>query len=191
VNSLVNRRRILILAAAAVRVRASGKDFWNSKPASQWNAGEIYQLLNHSPWANHADWWHSPEPKTPPANVKTVVTWESAQPVRDALKTPAAPVYENYYVIGVDGLPSGDYSVDDLRQIAILRSNGKSKWTVQATAARERIRTSSVYQFAFSRASARIGEDTEEVIFEMDLDPWTLLTKFKPKDMLYHGKLAV
>jgi hypothetical protein len=191
VKSRISRRQALILGAAVTRVHASGEDFWNSKPSSRWNAGEIYQLLNHSPWANRANWWHFTPPTTPRAIVKSVVTWESAQPIRDALKTPAAPVYENYYVIGVDGLPSGDHSADYLRQFAVLRSNGKSKWTVHAVSARERIRTSSVYQFAFSKASAPIGPDIAEVVFEMELDPWTLQAKFKPGSMLYHGKLAV
>jgi hypothetical protein len=191
VNSRVSRRRILFLAGAAVRLRAAGEDFWNTKPPSQWDAGEIYQLLNHSPWADSTDWWHPTPRKTPQANVATVVTWESARPIRDALKTRPAPVYQNYYVIGVDGLPSGDYSPDYLSQFAVLRSRRKSKWTARAASARERIRTSSVCQFAFPRGSAPIGPETEEVIFEMNLEPWMLQARFKPREMLYRGELAL
>jgi len=187
----VSRRQILLLAAAAARLRASAEDFWNRKPASQWDIGEIYQLLNHSPWANHAKWWLPPPRETLRDTVKTVVTWESAQPIREALRTAAAPLYENYYVIGVDGFPSGDNSPDELRHIAVLRSTGKAKWSVPAAASRERIRTSPVFQFAFPRASAPIGLDTQEVVLDINLRPWTLRTNFKPRAMLYHGKLAL
>jgi hypothetical protein len=48
-----------------------------------------------------------------------------------------------------------------------------------------------VYRFAFPRAAAPIGPDTEDVLFEMELKPWTLQTKFKPREMVYRGKLAV
>ena len=122
---------------------------------------------------------------------KGVVTWESAQPIREALKAQPAPVYDSYYVIGLDGLPSGNYTANFLSEFAFLRSTGTAKWRVKATAARERIRTSSVYQFAFSKAAAPIGMSTEGVIFEMTLGQWTLETKFRPKDMMYRGRLAV
>jgi hypothetical protein len=191
VKPSVSRRQILILAAVAARLRASGEDFWNRKPAAQWDVGEIYQLLNHSPWAHRAKWRLPSPSEVTKDTVKTVVTWESAQPVRDARKTSLAPVYENYYVIGVDGFPSGDNSPDELRQFAVLRSTGKAKWSVRAAASRERIRTSSVFQFAFPRASAPIGPDSQEVVLDINLRPWTLRTKFKPREMLYRGKLAL
>ena len=39
---------------------------------------------------------------------KGVVTWESAKPLRDALKTRLPRIFANCYVIGVDGIPLGD-----------------------------------------------------------------------------------
>src|ERR1019366_7615267 len=126
----------------------------------------------------------------PQLGVKGVVTWESAPPVRDALRTPWAPVFANYYVIGVDGIATGGLSASYLRQFAVLRSPGKPKWTVGASGGRELVRSSPICQFAFSRAAAPIGPDTGEVVFEMDLGEWMIETKFKPREMLYHGQLA-
>ena len=188
-----SRRQLFLLSGFLTRVVAFGDDFWNSKAPSEWGPGDIYQLMNHSPWANPVRWDLPIEALLVgiPGRPRGVVTWESAQPIRDALKTPPAPVYENYYVIGLDGLPPGTYSADYLSEFALLRSTGTSKWRVKATGARERIRTSSVYQFAFSRTAAPISAGTEEVIFEMALGQWTLETKFRPKNMMYHGRLAV
>jgi len=196
-RSLLSRRQTLFLAGAVTCLPASGDDFWNTMPPSEWGVGEIYRLMNHSPWANTTEWTTGPgfarknDTNLPGPRVKAVVTWESALPLREALRIPEAPVYENCYVLGLDGLPSGTYTAEYLRQFARLRATGKSKWTARATSARERIRTSSVYQFAFPRTSAPIGPDTEDVYFEMELKPWTLQSKFKPKEMLYHGELAV
>src|SRR5580704_16762998 len=106
---ILGRRRFLLLAAAATRARAGGDDFWNRKPAAQWDAGETYRLLNASPWATqvqasdpgpndtytatfsppgklpHATWHH---PDAGAMSRPCVVTWESARPIRDALKAP-------------------------------------------------------------------------------------------------------
>jgi hypothetical protein len=119
------------------------------------------------------------------------VTWESALPIRQASKTPMAPVYANHYVIGIDGVPSGNHSADVLRQFATLRSGGAQGWRVAAASARGRVRTSAVYEFAFLRTAAPIGVDTKAVAFEMNVGHWTLQSKFKPKQMLYRGELAV
>jgi hypothetical protein len=186
---VLTRRRILFLAAAVTQLRASSDDFWNTKPPSEWGPGEIYRLMNHSPWANWVEW---SEPfEGPDQPIKCVVTWESALPIRQALKTPMAPVYANYYVIGMDGVPAGNHSADKLGRFATLRSSGTRGWKVAATSARERIRTSAVYQFAFPRATAPIGVETKEVVFEMNVGHWTLQSKFRPKEMLYRGELAL
>jgi hypothetical protein len=183
------RRQLLLLAGAAARTAAAAEDFWNIKPPVEWNAGDIYQLLNHSPWAGPAEWWR---PNLhPQVTVKAVVTWESARPICDARKVPPATTFANYYVLGVDGIPPGGYSPTYLGRFAVLRSNGKPKWAVKASRARERIRTSSVYEFAFAKAAAPVGPDTEELVFQIEFSGWFLQAKFKPNEMLYHGALAL
>jgi hypothetical protein len=196
--SILTRRQLLLLLAATARLEAADEDFWNTKPLSEWNAGDIYRVMNHSPWANPVQWWcplpslRSPDER-PHSQLgpKGVVTWESAQPIRDALKTPLPRVFANFYVVGVDGVPSGSHSAGYLRRFAALRSNGKPKWSVGASVARELIRNSAVYAFGFPKGAAPIGPDTGDVVFEMELGQWMVQTKFKPKDMLYHGELAL
>jgi len=196
-------RGSLLLAGTAACVEAADKDFWNSKPPSEWETGEIYSLMNSSPWAKTVSWQGPPTPKEsgigrgialvggmPLVGPKAVITWESAPPVRDAVKTPSAPVYANFYVIGVDTIPNAeDYY--DLKRYAHLLCAERSKWSVSAFGAHTLVRTSMVYEFLFSRARAPIGLDTGEVTFEIDLGEWMILSKFKTKDMLYRGQLAL
>ena len=197
-------RRELLFLVGAVPLTATDGDFWDAKPSSQWDVAEIYRLLNHSPWANQALWmppldrvqpdprWTWPDSSTrvtlPEHSYKTVVTWDSALPIREALKTEADPVYVDHYVIGVDGLPPGDHYRQLLR-FASLRSTGHPKWTVHASDMRERHRVSSVSLFAFSRAAAPIVATTDSVTFELSFRDWMLVT-FKPKSMLYRGEFS-
>jgi len=201
--SILSRRRLLLLAGTALRMEASEPPFWNSKPPGEWSTGDIYQLVNHSPWANPVQGWRPgfadpfrpPRTGPPPApqefGPKGVVTWESARPIRDALKTQLPGVFSNLYVIGVDGFPTGGSLRNNLRRATVLRSNAKPKWSVNAVVVRELIRNSAVYAFGFPKAAARIAADSGEVVFQTQLGLWTVHTKFKPKEMLYHGDLAL
>jgi hypothetical protein len=200
-NPPFSRREFFLLAGTAACVKAVEKDFWNSKPPSQWDRGEIYTLMNSSPWAKTVSWQGPRTSKEhglrggqvggmPEFGPKAVITWESAPPVRDAMKTPSAPVYANYYVVGVDTVPNAD-DYDDLQKYASLRCAGRSNFSVSAFAVRQLVRTSVVCEFAFSRAAAPIGLDTGEVIFDIDLGDWTIESRFKPKVMLYRGQLAL
>jgi hypothetical protein len=204
----ISRRQLVMLAGAALRLRASEPDFWNCKPAEEWTAADIYRLANHSPWANPVQSWtrdpaHSrggpssigappPWPIAPEWGPRGVITWESAPPIRDAFKCSLPYVFANTYVIGVDGIPRGAAgNLNRLRQNSVLRSKGKVKWTIRATVARELIRNSAVCAFGFPRDAAPIDADVNEVVFESEFGQWLMEAKFRPKDMLYHGELAL
>lgn len=118
-----------------------------------------------------------------------MITWESAAPIRDAMKTPSAPLHSNFYVIGVDTIPHAD-DHDYLEMYAHLRCVGKSNWNVKAFGVHTLNRNSLVYEFSFPRAAAPIRPDTGEVIFEIDFGGWRIESRFKTKDMLYRGQLA-
>jgi hypothetical protein len=195
-----SRRQLFVLAGAAARMEAAEDDFWNSKPPAEWSAGDKYRLANHSPWANPVEGRHPNTslrlPRSQGGGVtepgpKGVVTWESAQPIRDALKTPLPRVFANFYVIGVDGIPLGNSYVGSLRRYTVLRSTGKPKWTVGAAVVRELIRNSAVYAFGFPKAAAPIVPDTGDVMFETEFGGWFIQAKFRPKEMLYHRQLAL
>ena len=184
---------------------ATRDDFWNTKPPSEWNAGEIYTLMNRSPWANAVQAWNPIQEMAylrraemkntgAPRGVgpKGVVTWESAQPIRDAMKTATPPEFENSYVLGVDGIPAGGRSADTLRESAVLNFTGKPRWTVGATNARELIRaTGVVYEFAFSKSATPIARNSGDIVFEVSFGDWKIRTTFEPKNMLYQGRLAL
>jgi hypothetical protein len=200
-HRLFSRRDLLLLTGTLACLDASDTEFWNSKPPSAWDVGEIYRLMNGSPWAKTVQWYG---PAAPLENgggrlelggmaligPKAVVTWESAAPLRDALKTPPAPVYESFYVIGVDSIPNG-VSYDDLKTHATLRRAGRSNSSVRAFGSRELLRTSPVYQFSFARSAAPIARNTGEVIFALKLGGWAIESRFQTKDMLYRGQLAL
>jgi hypothetical protein len=207
----LSRRQLLFLAGTALGIAATDGDFWNTKPPAEWLASDIYRLMNDSPWAVSTNWWEIPEngwltedPRR--SGPKVVVTWAGAQPICDALKNPPRPGDAPFYVIGVDGIPPEGLSRGDMKRLAVLRSSGKPKWNVRAAVAREVIRNSSIYEFGFPKPAAPIGADTVEVSFEIDFGTqtgfrgmthaqqgvqWSLQAKFKPKDMMYHGKLAL
>jgi hypothetical protein len=214
----LSRRQLFLIAGAVAQSRASENEFWNTKAPAEWSPGDIYQLMNHSPWANpvtatrrrtvdgsdsdspggsHRDanartgvsnGTERPRNRTGP---KAVVTWESAQPLRDALKTSLPDVLAGCYVIGVDGMPLSDAIPDALQGDSVLRYSGKHKWAASAVVVRELVRTSSVYAFGISRADAPIGPNTGDVTFEAKFGRWTIAAKFKPVKMLYRGNLAL
>ena len=107
-SPILTRRQLFLMAGATSGLLAADEDFWNTKPVAEWSAGEIYRLMNRSPWANPVQWWR-PSPQVPSSDqrprsqlgAKGVVTWESAQPIRDAMKISLPPVFANLYVIGV------------------------------------------------------------------------------------------
>ena len=203
----MSRRQLICLAGAAARLGARDNEFWNDKPAYEWSTADCYRLANHSPWANPVQSWSrgvpprgsgpsaaSGTPWPPPSEwgPRGVITWESAQPIRDAFKTFLPYVFAHSYVIGVDGIPRGTAGgLNSLQQFTVLRAKGKVKWAVRPVVVREIIRNSAVCAFGFPRAQAPIDADTEEVYFETEFGRWLVETKFRPRDMLYRGELAL
>ena len=47
----LTRRRMFLLAAACLPLRASVDEFWNKKAPTEWTAQEIDRLITKSPWA--------------------------------------------------------------------------------------------------------------------------------------------
>jgi hypothetical protein len=188
---LASRRQLLLLVAAVGPLRGMGDNFWDSKPSSSWDLGEVYRLLNHSPWAKQTEWAGPLARHTPRPLVKTVVTVESALPVREIRRVSAAPIHDRCYVMGIDGIPPVDYSPTDLGEFATLRATGKPKWVVNAASAREIDRSSPICELAFSREAAPIGPDTKALVLEIIVPFWSLHVVFDVRAMRYRGSLSV
>jgi len=134
------------------------------------------------------------------------VRWESAQPIRDALKSPLPDAFDGHCVIAVTGIPllddldggsrgeendtrASDESLDNLKELTSLWAKGKAY--VQAGVVKRQVGTGNTFLFGFSKEMVTIGKNDGEVTFATKLGRITVKARFTPKEMLYHGELAV
>jgi hypothetical protein len=134
------------------------------------------------------------------------VRWESAQPIRDALKSPLPDAFDGHYVIAVTGVPlldnrssgshgedddtrASDESLDNLKELTSLQVKGKDY--VQAGVVKRQVGTGNTFLFGFSRDMLSIHKNDGEIAFATKLAHVTVTARFSPKEMLYHGDLAV
>lgn len=124
---------------------------------------------------------------------KGTVVWESAAPVRAALKTKLPDEFEGQYVLGVSGVPlaksESKGAIDRLRQITTLAT--KNRQPLEAAGAQVQRENGTVYLFGFAREGLSISRDEKEVVFTTHMGNLAFTAKFNPKDMLYHGELSV
>jgi len=207
--------------------RAVGAEFWDKKEPSDWTSEEIVWLTTKSPWARdtrvdrrskgRGAAGEKPEidPTVDPANAggrgirngtmhtqgkasSVTVTWESAQPIFDALKYPMPAEFANHYVIGVKDLPiiveggprrlSQEQLLDWLKNSATLEA--KSKDPVQAGIVVP-TRGGSMLLFGFLKELLPLTPRDREVMFTLDTDQLVIKASFNPKEMIYRGKLAL
>jgi hypothetical protein len=131
------------------------------------------------------------------------VRWESAQPVLDALKLPLADVFENRYVICVSGFPllsersqgsggeaeDSEPNIDNLKNLTSLQVKGKD--LVQAGVVRRQASTVNMILFGFAKEMLTIARRDSEIEFTSQIGRLMVKARFNPKEMLYHGDLAV
>jgi hypothetical protein len=223
ISLIPTRRHILTLTGAGLasgfRLSAAGADFWNRKDPAEWSAEEIEKLMTRSPWAREVraePGMGSPRGlrhksgKMPSqkmiAPYKGTILWESARPIRDALKTPLPEVLAGQYVLSVNDIPlSKSESADDddadgartappspldkLKGLTTLHVNGKD--SIQAGVVQQQTGNGAVYLFGFSKEGLAIAKDDKEVVFETHMGKLVFTARFAPKEMLYHNDLAV
>ena len=93
---------------------------------------------------------------------------------------------------GRAALAASDYrdAQDAFRRVTELTPNDADAWYDLGQAASGLGETRSA-EHAFARSVAPIRPDTKEVTFETQFGPWHIEATFRPKDMLYHGQLAL
>lgn len=211
--------------------RAWAKDFWNEKKPEDWTEEEIQQMLTKSPWAKDASIFDTAAHKgvssapragglyrrggTPTTigrnplptvgstgNWSATVRWESALPVREALKTKIAGVDENYIIALVGdipgaGVPSDDDSpaeraqkMDMLKDTTRIERKGDPLELQQVAISPRRPRSPSGTLFYFSRVFPLTLED-KQVTFITKVGPLEVKCKFALHDMLYRGQLEL
>jgi hypothetical protein len=200
-----------------------GKEFWESKDAAEWSADEISRLLSKSPWAKivSAERVKSQkntmpsDPMPPPLNprrnprmrvpgssrgsTKTVTTytgqvvWESAAPVRAALKSKLPDGLEGQYVLGMSGAPlaksDSKGAMERLKQATSLHT--KNHPPLEPGSVKVLHENGTLYLFGFSKEGLAITKEEKEVVFTTHMGNLAFTAKFNPRDMLYHGELAL
>ena len=136
------------------------------------------------------------------------VRWESARPVLDAMKSPLPEAFEERYVISVSGIPlmggrstsageDDDSSasrreqddLDRLRGLSSLQLKGRD--VVQAGVVTRQVGSGSSFLIGFSRDMLPLQAHDTEIVFTTQLGRLVVKAHFLPKEMLYHGELAV
>jgi hypothetical protein len=138
------------------------------------------------------------------------VRWDSARPIRDALKSPLPDVFDGHYVLAVTGIPllddrhqgprdedddssnnrrTQDDSLDNLKSLTSLQVKGKDY--VQAGVVQRQVGTGNTLLFGFSKEMLPISKHDGEITFSTQMTRLIVKARFTPKEMLYHGELAV
>jgi hypothetical protein len=216
----LSRRDWILLTGAGVASWSSAyafaKEFWDTKDSAEWNADEIAKLLMKSPWAkavsaertrsqrSTADLGGprmripgSGRPKAPTTRTVTTykgtVVWESAAPVRAALKTKLPDEFDGKYVLGVSGVPlakaDSKGALDRLRQLTTLQI--KNRQPLEAASAQVQRDNGTVYLFGFAKEGLSLSKDDKEVVFTTHMGNTVFTAKFNPKEMVYHGALSL
>jgi len=216
----------------AALLPAWAKDFWNEKKAADWTDDEIQQLLNKSPWAKDASIFDSaahkglssaprtaglsrrttgrpatagtPAPSTGyPAAWKAIVRWDSALPVREAVKAAKSKDAEENYIIALIGdipgvgVPSDDdepaerkAKMDNLIESTRLERRDDPLELQQVKIAPKTLSSPAGTLFYFSRVLPIVPED-KQVTFVTKVGPLEVKCKFTLREMLYRGNLEL
>jgi hypothetical protein len=146
-----------------------------------------------------------------PGQMKAVVRWESAKPIREARMAQAPAEFAKYYVIGLAGFPmrmgpeggpgedqGGRGNRTDRRrpEAGQMKANLEQATQLQIRN-REILRPEKVMEtedglrFLFSRDDHPIKRDDRDVTFQTKLGFLSLKVKFSLKDMVYRGQLEL
>jgi hypothetical protein len=124
--------------------------------------------------------------------IKVLVRWESAAPIRDALKSQLDPKVAGSYIISVFGLPvgAGQEMEERLKSATELQRKGRDPVSPVAIQFRNKP-NGSLLLFMFPKDPQPIDLDDKEVVFVTKAGPVDLKVKFPLKEMIYNGRLEL
>lgn len=183
-----------ILAAFLVAGTVFAQNFWERKQYLQWTNEEISKLTSDSPWAKDLNVTSGGQ------NITLKITWLTALPIKQAVLKERVDaggilaesakeimsVQEEYYVIGVTGLPA---DIAQKLTEASLRVANKPEIEPAKGDFQSRGRTVDV-MILFPRTNPISVED-KEVELILKLNDAEIGKKFPLKDMVYNGKLEL
>lgn len=229
---LITRRTALLALGLGAELakypaRLLAADFWDQKPPEEWTKEEIERLLNKSPWSKDASIVNTAQtgPLSSPRamsrrgrNVgnpngdtqipeitgkwKASVRWDSALPVREALKTKMSVALSENYIINVFGnvpspAPSNDDGADERKtKFEILQERTRlERKDDPIELKRVELGPATAYSspgtlFYFSRVFPLTPED-KQVTFVTKIGPLEVKCKFTLKDLMYRGNLEL
>lgn len=229
-NRRVTRRDLIRTAGglsvgAAFRAQLlAAPEFWNQTQPQDWTAEEVRELLTRSPWAKPASIDNKGEVGTlggprrtrrsngegppggaAPANApridwRAIVRWESALPVRLAMKDVAVEDFQNFYVLTLIGnlpsaMPSGDSDAAQealtyLKEATTLSHKGDAVHLDHLESERHSTVSEAGTRFYFSRKLDLMPKD-KEAVFETRIGPLNIRCRFPLRDMTYRGQLEL
>ena len=172
-------------------------------------------------WPRGAEWAAGGYPgggRRAGATYKGTVRWESAQPILDALKNPAARClcqalcdrrprhppdrrpaargrtdgrsgFAQALQLRTDPPRFPRRTIDNLKQCTTLQPKGREM--VQPDVVQQMTPGGTYFLFGFAKDRLDFGKNDHEVAFATRLGRIPVKAKFDMKEMLYHGKLAV
>jgi hypothetical protein len=208
----------LWVLAGAVLVAA---DFWEEQPFMAWSDKDAAKMLRDSPWADEVSVALPPQLRpesdgggrgrgggdgfTQPRRAVMTVSWRSALPIKQALvrgqvgeggeisagNQEFLEAEEAFYVVGVLGVPPqfGRTPLEQIKAESFLERKGKDPLAAEDVIF-QRGQDTLLLLVAFPR-SAGITVDDGDVEFKTKLGTFGIKKKFKLKDMVYQGKLAM
>lgn len=226
-----SRRAFVVGLGFAASAYGWAKDFWNDKKPSDWTEDEVQQMLTKSPWAKDASIfdtaahkgvasapraggaygrrrYDSPDGKSLPTVAglqgwRATVRWESALPVRDAMKaSKTADMSENYVIALVGDIPGASVPSDDdsaaerqqkldvLKESTRLERKEDPLELQQVKIAPRTPLSPSGTLYYFSRVIPIVPDD-KQVTFVTKVGPLEVKCKFTLHDMFYHGNLEL
>jgi hypothetical protein len=137
-----------------------------------------------------------------PAAWKAIIRWESALPVRQALKLAPSPDIEKFYILNMVGdVPSVGATPDEdasqrearfatLKQVTKLEHKGDEILLSRVEVSPKNDLSLAGTLFYFSRGLALRLED-KQAVFSTKLGPIDVKCKFTMRDMMVRGKLEL
>jgi hypothetical protein len=228
---MTRRSALLALGLGAELARDPARllaaDFWDQKPPEEWTKQEIERLLAKSPWTKDASIVNTAQtgPLSSPRAVnrrgRTVgnpngdteipeltgkwsasVRWDSALPVREALKTKMSVALSENYIINVFGnvpspAPNDQDGIDERKtKFEILQERTRlERKDDPLELKRVELAPKTPFSppgtlFYFSRVFP-LTPDDKQVTFVTKIGPLELKCKFTLKEMLYRGNLEL
>jgi hypothetical protein len=137
--------------------------------------------------------------------LRVLIRWESATPMRQAARQPAPPLASQYYIITVSGLPASSHDPDlwrddsegtdtrqhiedQLKQGTELVRKGKDPIHPDRLQVLDKQGRRTVV-FLFSRAPEPLTLEDKEIIFASAVGSLHFKVRFLLKEMMYRGKL--